>query len=61
LGRIDGFLSVSPDFGHIIVNDYENVCIMPFYTTQKLIEEADRQLKGRTLTEQEKKQLFIVD
>ncbi|NLE24666.1 MAG: WD40 repeat domain-containing protein, partial [Clostridiaceae bacterium] len=33
--------------------------IMPYYTTQMLLDEAKRQLNGRTLTEKEKAEMFI--
>ncbi len=33
--------------------------IMPYYTTQMLLDEANRQLNGRTLTEKEKAEMFI--
>lgn len=61
LSRIMSLLAVSPDFDKVMIRKSNDVCIMPFYNTKMLIEEAERKLKGRTLTEQEKKQLFIVD
>ncbi|MGI6086088.1 MAG: TIR domain-containing protein [Acetivibrionales bacterium] len=37
----------------------ENIYIVPCYTTEMLLEEANRQLNGRALTEEEKAEMFI--
>lgn len=52
---------INNDFSTIIStgNGTSTLYIMPYYTTQMLIDEAKRQLNGRTLTEKEKAEMFI--
>lgn len=52
---------INEDFSTIISrgSGSTTLYIMPYYTTQMLLEEAKRQLNGRTLTEKEKAEMFI--
>ena len=59
--QIDGLKAINPEFKSFITSFYKELLIMPFYDTQMLLKEADRQLNGRTLTDEEKKELFITD
>ncbi len=55
-------LDIDNSFSTIISNGNgvsSTVYIMPYYTTQMLLDEARRQLNGRTLTEKEKTEMFI--
>ncbi len=61
LGRIESFLAVSSDFEKIMAQNGQKICIMPFYTPQKLMDKAENQLKGRTFTDQEKREFFIIE
>jgi WD40 repeat protein len=56
------FSDINNDFSTIISTGSgvsNTVYIMPYYSTQMLLDEAKRQLKGRTLTEKEKAEMFI--
>lgn len=55
------FADINNDFTHIISTGRGSTTlyIMPFYTTKMLLDEANRQLNGRTLTEKEKAEMFI--
>ncbi len=58
LARME-ILSIDPHFKSILSRDGHNVLFMPLYTTQMLLDEAQKQLNGRILTDDERKTLFI--
>jgi len=47
--------------GRLYVDFFEKLFVLPLYDTQGLLDEAERQLKGRALTPIEKQRLFIVE
>ncbi len=56
------FSDINNDFSTIISTGSGTstmTYIMPYYSTQMLLDEAKKQLKGRTLTEKEKAEMFI--
>lgn len=59
LGYLKAIIAVNDKCDEFIRGDYEKLYVVPFYTAEMLVEEAQKQLVGRTLTEQEKEQYFI--
>ena len=47
--------------GRLYVDFFDKLFVLPLYDTQGLLDEAERQLMGRTLTPMEKQRLFIVE
>jgi len=52
---------VDPDFGYFICMPGGDTIRLPFYSLRELMEEAQKQLGGRTLTPKEKAKYFIAD
>lgn len=61
IGRVTTQAWVDPEFRYVVTKDSSGIAIMPFYDTEMLLKEAERQLKGRELTELEKRELFLVE
>ena len=59
LGYLKEVIAVNNQCDEFIRRDYEKLYVVPFYTAEMLVEEVQKQLAGRTLTEQEKEQYFI--
>ncbi|HOQ75144.1 MAG TPA: toll/interleukin-1 receptor domain-containing protein [Thermoclostridium sp.] len=61
LGYLDRLIGVSPDFKTLISSQVNELLLIPFYDTRMLIEKAEKQLEGRTLSDREKADLFILE
>lgn len=61
VGRIRYLSWADLKSGRLFVINYDKLFILPVFDTRMLLDEAERQLKGRTLTAEEKKALFIVE
>jgi WD40 repeat protein len=59
LGYMDRLIEVSPDFKTFISSHNNELLLMPFYDTRMLVEMAERQLAGRTLSDRDRADLFI--
>jgi WD40 repeat protein len=61
LAQITNSYVVDPDIRYFICMPSGDTIRVPFYSLRELMEEAQRQLGGRTLTPKEKAKYFIVD
>lgn len=59
LGCVDYLLEVSPDFKTLIGSSNKDLLLIPFYDTRTLAEKAEKQLAGRTLSDEDRANLFI--
>ncbi|MDI9514709.1 MAG: TIR domain-containing protein [Clostridiaceae bacterium] len=59
LSYMDRLIEVSPDFKTLISSHNNELLLMPFYDTRMLVEMAERQLDGRTLSDRDRTDLFI--
>ena len=60
LGYLERLIGVSPDFKTLVSSHANELLLIPFYDTRMLIEKAERQLDGRTLSDMERADLFII-
>lgn len=61
IGHIRGLRMADLESGRLYVGFYSKLFVLSLYDTQMLLDEAEKQLQGRTLTPEEKKRLFIVE
>ncbi|SHJ56609.1 toll/interleukin-1 receptor domain-containing protein [Thermoclostridium caenicola] len=61
IGHVRSLKAIKPKSGRLYVDFFEKLFVLPLYDTQGLLDEAERQLKGRALTPIEKQRLFIVE
>lgn len=61
IGHIPILRTADLKSGYLFTAYFEKLYALPLYDTQMLLDEAERQLQGRTLTPEEKKRLFIVE
>jgi WD40 repeat protein len=61
LAEINDVVVFDPDFNSFISSPDTTLIQVPYYSLRELMEEAQRQLGGRTLTDKEKAKYFIVD
>lgn len=59
LGYVSRLIGVSPDFKTLISSHSVELLLIPFYDTRMLVEKAEKQLAGRTLSDKERADLFI--
>ena len=59
LARIPGYSAVTPDGESVLVSNNMKVVKIPLYETEELLEEADRQLKGRVLSDEERERYHL--
>lgn len=61
IAYFSSILAMDNGFHNLIIGYGSQLIMLPCYNTAMLVEEAASQLKGRTLTIEEKKKLFIID
>jgi len=61
IGRVPGLHLADLESGRVFTVSYDMFQVLPVFDTRMLLDEAERQLKGRILTSMEKQRLFIVE
>jgi WD40 repeat protein len=61
IGEVHWFQGISPDFKKIVSSNGKTLILVPVYDMKALAAEAEKQLGGMSLSDQEKKDLYIVD
>jgi len=61
IGHVSNLYAADLESGRLYTDYYSGLLALSLFDTQMLLDEAERQLKGRTLTPEEKKRLFIVE
>lgn len=59
LGHLKHIIAINNRCDEFIGADYKSLYVISFYTAEMLLEEADKQLAGKVLSDQEKEQYFI--
>lgn len=60
LGRIAPLLGISSDFRTLVSFKLKDLILIPLYDTRMLVQQAEKQLAGRTLSDKDREDLFIL-